>query len=160
MTWNPLRFGKHKGKTLPQVLFQDPDWFFYALKKGIFKKGTPLGREAEELNRKARRIRIPRGALSPSKVERKAVAEYTFSHSGVFGVLEIVPASQSLHSGSPTIRREVIDLGIASERCPYDKLGNRLLIRQAKFILFGSSKYRMTRKRCEEFFGDDRNFVI
>jgi hypothetical protein len=75
-------------------------------------------------------------------------------------VLEIVPASQSLHMGSPTIRRDVIDLGIVSERHGYDKLGNSLLIHQAKFYLFGSSKYRMTKKRCEEFFEDNENFVV
>jgi len=30
MAWSTLPFGKHKGKTLPQIVFADPDWFFWA----------------------------------------------------------------------------------------------------------------------------------
>jgi hypothetical protein len=28
--WSVLDFGKHKGRTLPWVMFHDPDWFFWA----------------------------------------------------------------------------------------------------------------------------------
>ncbi len=37
MPWTELPFGKHKGKTLPQVVFSDPDWFYWAVEKNIFK---------------------------------------------------------------------------------------------------------------------------
>jgi len=30
MTWTELPFGKYVGMTLPQVLFTDPGWFFWA----------------------------------------------------------------------------------------------------------------------------------
>jgi hypothetical protein len=41
----------------------------------------------------------------------------------------------------------------------YDKIGNRLFLRDLKSLLFGSESYRMTEKRCREFFEDETNFV-
>jgi hypothetical protein len=29
--WLQLRFGKHEGKTLPQIVLSDPDYFFWAV---------------------------------------------------------------------------------------------------------------------------------
>ena len=31
LTWSPLPFGRYEGKTLPQVVLRDADWFFWAL---------------------------------------------------------------------------------------------------------------------------------
>ena len=42
MNWTPLNFGKYEGKTLPQVMFKDPDWFFNGYEKGYFKNGYAL----------------------------------------------------------------------------------------------------------------------
>ncbi len=59
MAWTPLNFGKYKGKSLPQVLFADPDWFFWAVENAVFENRPGLKTEADDLNRKARNIRIP-----------------------------------------------------------------------------------------------------
>jgi len=59
MTWSPLNFGKYEGKTLPQVLFNDPDWFFWAVDEGAFSSRPHLQREANDLVYKASHIRIP-----------------------------------------------------------------------------------------------------
>ncbi len=40
----------------------------------------------------------------------------------------------------------------------YDKLSYRLFLKDLKFYLFGSSSYKMTKKRCEAFFDDDQPF--
>jgi uncharacterized protein (DUF3820 family) len=32
MTWTPMKFGKYQGKTLPEIIFADPDWFFGPMK--------------------------------------------------------------------------------------------------------------------------------
>jgi hypothetical protein len=45
--WIPLWFGKHKGKTLPQVVFADPDYFFWAIEKRKFP--IELVAEAREM---------------------------------------------------------------------------------------------------------------
>jgi hypothetical protein len=31
MIWTTVPFGKHQGKTLPQIVIDDPDWFFWIL---------------------------------------------------------------------------------------------------------------------------------
>jgi hypothetical protein len=31
--WTIVDFSKHKGKSLPQIILHDPDWFFWAMKK-------------------------------------------------------------------------------------------------------------------------------
>ena len=35
MIWTTLNFSRHVGKTLPQILFSDPDWFFWAMDKQL-----------------------------------------------------------------------------------------------------------------------------
>lgn len=51
--WTTLDFGRHNGRTLPQVVLIDPDWFFYALEKG-WLQGDSLVAEAKEVASKAR----------------------------------------------------------------------------------------------------------
>ena len=78
MAWTKLWFGKkHKGKTLPQIMFKDPDWFFWAIEKGVFKNKGKLGEEAWEIYQKARKIKIPRNIKLPLNFyEDELVAEY------------------------------------------------------------------------------------
>ena len=50
-----MPFGKYKGKTLPEVILIDLDWFYWALPK-LYGK---IGEEAQDLARKVRAIKIP-----------------------------------------------------------------------------------------------------
>ena len=153
MAWSILRFSKHKGKTLPQILFSDPDWFFWAIEENVFK--GQLKDEAERIDARARAIRIP------NNTRGKLQAEY-FVHrpTGKFGDMEIVPASRPLHQGSsPAFRKDVIDLSVPRNIARYDKLGCRTLLSSAKHVLFGSRSARMTKERCETFFDDPKNFA-
>ena len=45
--WSTLEIGKHAGRSLPQILFSDPDYFFWAVEKKIFQ--GRLATEAAEL---------------------------------------------------------------------------------------------------------------
>lgn len=156
MVWTPLFFGKHKGKTLPQVIFCDPDWFFWAYEDGAFNEKGHLTEEAEEIYRKATSIKIPH-----SNDEQKVVEYFIHPDYKKFAAFEIVPKSKPSHNGkSPTIRSSVIDFRIVRKISKYDKLGGNLFISQVKHNLFGNSNYRMTKKRCEEFFNNDNNFVL
>jgi hypothetical protein len=47
MSWKTLDFGKYAGRTLPEIIVSDADWFFWARKKDVFK--GRLANEAEEL---------------------------------------------------------------------------------------------------------------
>jgi hypothetical protein len=138
MSWTKLNFSKkHKGKTLPQVMFKDPDWFFWACKKKVFKNKGALQIEADDILDKCQSIKIPHNKSN------KFVIEYTFSH-------------QELHHDS--FREDVIDFSVPYGSKKYDKLGFRIFLHKAKYILFGNSKYKMTKKRCEEFFSNKDNF--
>jgi len=120
MTWSILKFGKHKGRTLPQVLFQDPDWFFWAVENDKFHSPT-----------------------------------------GKFAQLKLVPRSLPEHEGaSESFRSDTINLLTPRQIYPFDKRGSKKLIGDLKYYFFGSSSYKMTKKRCEEFFEDDSNFVL
>ncbi len=156
MNWSTLSFGKHKGKTLPQVAFNDPDWFFWAMEENIFKGKGKILNEAREIDRKSRSIRIPQNG------PKKLVAEYAIHPpTEKFAHMEILPASRPKHVGStPTFRAQVIDLRTPIQIAPYDKLGCKQLITNIKYYLFGSSSYRMTKARCEAFFEDDDNFDL
>ena len=156
MCWSKLWFGKHKGKTLPQVVFIDPDWFFWAMEDGISKGKGKLLYEAQEIYHKSQSVLIPQNG------SKNLMAEY-FIHSPTdkFAYMEIVSASRPDHVGSSiTFRSEVIDLSVPRDISSYDKLGGKLLISNLKSCLFGSSNYRMTKKRCEAFFEDDGNFDL
>jgi hypothetical protein len=154
MAWSTVTFGKHKGKTLPQIVFTDPDWFFWAIEENVFKE--PLRLEAERINARARAIRIPNNTAGDLK------AEYlVHPPTGKFGNMEIVPAGQPLHQGSsPAFRSDVINLSVPRNIAPYDKLGCRTLVSSAKYVLFGSTSTRMTKERCEAFLDDPANFAV
>jgi hypothetical protein len=152
VTWTVVKVGKYAGKTLPQIVFQDPDWFFWAMEKNVF--GGSIPEEAREIDLRARRIRIPqKGSM---------VAEYVIHRpTGKFGGLKIVDPSSRMHEGSSgTFRKPYIDLSVPRTIKVYDKTGYKILLRQVKSIVFGSAKTRMTQAQCEAFFYDDHNFVL
>ena len=150
--WSIVQFGKHKGKSLPQILFHDPDWFFWFYEQGNFDGVLQV--EAQELVVKAKNIKIPKAH------GKDTVAEYVIHpHTNNFAAFNLVPRTQPAHVGaSITFRLPVIDLSVPREYAPYDKFGYRLFLKQLKHYLFGNSSRRMTRKRCEEFFDDDGHF--
>ena len=82
MIWTTLLFGKHWGKTLPQVILNDPDWFFWILPE-LYGQ---LKREADDLARKASKIKIPR------KDPSKWLVEFRFEHRQRFCGFDIVRA--------------------------------------------------------------------
>ena len=154
MNWNELRFSKHAGKSLPQVLMCDPDWFFWAIEMGVFADRPTLRDDAHDLNILARRICIP-------KVDG---LEWEVEHFFQFPTMkyvkfELVPPSSPRHAGaSHTVRSPVIDLTMPRRYARYDKLGNSLLLRQVKRFHFGSQ--RATRERIEDFFSSEDNFSL
>ena len=153
MAWTQVNFGKYKGKTLPQIVLTDPDWFFWAYDEGIFRGKGRVEVEAEQVYQRATSIRIP------SSENQHLVAEYVIHQpTGKFGDLNIVPASRPPHVGSsPTFRKPVIDLSVPRQVSKYDKTGGRLIINAVKDLLFGSGK-KLTKQRCEMFFDDESNF--
>ncbi len=154
MTWTPLTFGKYAGKTLPQIVFADPDWFFWAFEEAVFDSCFSLQSQAKEVHRRATSIKVPQTGTD------ELIAEYAFHPSdGKFCGVEVVPKSRPRHQGTTGTRRlPVFDLSLPRRLATYDKLGCKLLVATLKFYLFGDEHCRLTTKRCEDFFENDSNF--
>ena len=156
IVWSALDFDRHAGKTLPQVLFSDPDWFFWAYPSGAFNRYPSLKKEAEKIHAKARAIKVPqRGA-------EKMVAEYTIHKpTHRFNGLDLVPESRPRHErNNKTLTCSVIDMSVVRQISKYDKQGYKRFVRDLKHLLFGDSQMRMTKRRCEDFFSDHANFDL
>jgi hypothetical protein len=146
MYWSPVPFGKYAGNTLPEIILTDPDWFFHMLPK-LYGR---LGEEAQNLARKARAIKIPKSRPS------KWTVEYRYDCDQGFCGFTFVRADRP-HSRWAT-RLPHLNLALPLGRKRYDKRTGRILTRNFRRQYFGESK-RLTKKRCEEFFSNDANFV-
>jgi hypothetical protein len=155
MNWSNVTFGKHKGSTIPQLVFSDPDWFFWACESGAFTGKGSLLQEAKYVYPRACAIQIP------EKDGEKRLVEYTTDWpTGKFGTMSTLPESQADGLGAGSIwTGKVIDMRVPRNIAKHDKTGYKNFIFSLKAILFGDPGYKMTKRRCEEFFEDDRNFV-
>jgi len=113
--WTPLPFGVHKGLSLPQVVFKDPDWFLWMHEKGY--SSDPLQDQSDDVYFRATRIAIPQ----PDTDRR--VAEYgIFPHKHAICCVDVVLFATPEHQGSTaTFRRPVFDLSVARRLRSYDK---------------------------------------
>lgn len=154
MTWTVLSFSKHAGKTLPMIVFDDPDWFFWAIETEVFSFGR-LADEAVELDRMARAIVIPK-----SRRRRQAVEYVIDDDSQKVTRVYVVDADEQTYVGRDSAtRRGYFDLSLPRRICPYDKRGGHLVVRAIKRSYFGDESRRMNRARCERFF-DEREDSI
>ncbi len=119
MEWTKLNFGKHEGKTLPQIMFIDADWFFWGWEKKIFNDKGQLKKEAEEIYKKATNIKIPYNQNNDKEIEY--IIHYpTYK----FQNFQIVDKSKPIHQGSSqTERGNYIDMSYPKKLKGYDKLG-------------------------------------
>jgi hypothetical protein len=145
--WTKLPFGKYKGKTLPQIIMIDPDWFYWVAPK-LYGR---LEIEAENLAPKTTMIKIPKS------YGKDVAIEYQYDHDGRFSGFAVVDAN------TPESRRAVrlpyLDLSAVHRAKKYNKSGCRRLIRDFRHYYFGGRK-RVTRNRCERFFSKRRRFVM
>ena len=151
--WSKLEFGKHDGKTLPQVVLSDPDWFFWVVDNGVFDHTPPaLQAEAKDVLRKATRIKIPKP--DPENWQIK----YIMDPDGKFSRFEIVEATRHTHMGlSITARATHLDLSFVRRKNAYDKVGNKRMLQCFKHYYFQNAS--LTKRRCEGFFTNSKNFV-
>src|SRR6266436_688086 len=138
MRWATLTFGKHAGKTIPEIILSDADWFFWAVNKGVFK--GRLNDQAAKLVERARAIKIPK--RNPKRWQ----VEYSYDDTGGF-------------SGFRSTRRSpYLDLSYVRRGKAYDKRGCRNLLRDFRYHYFGDNT-RLTKRRCEQLFSNKKNFL-
>ena len=144
-----MPFGKYKGLTLPQLLFADPDYFFW-LREEVLKGA--LATEAEHLE-KVCRIRILREPAEAFMVE------YRFEPEGQCAYFGIVRRDRERYPVSHIIHRAAhLDFSYLRNRKQYDKRGYVRFLRCFRREFFGDESARMTKERCEGFFNGD-NFL-
>ena len=149
LTWTTLKFGKHEGKTLPQAMFSDPDWVFWAHDCRIFRE--PQDAEAEEVAYRARNIKIPKIDWKNWRIE------YEFSLDHKFVNFSIIEAKNAVYEHPYTKISTHLDLSLPRNLKHYDKLGGKLMLSKFKYYYFIGSK--LTKEKCENFFYDSRNFI-
>jgi hypothetical protein len=151
MCWITLKFGRHAGKTLPEIILSDADWFFWALNRDVFK--GRLANEAEELVQRARAIKIPK--LRPKRWQ----VEYTYDDTGGFCGFRFVKADMPWPCGSRSVRRlPYLDFSYVRRGKAYDKRGCQNLLRDFRYYYFGNHT-RPTKQRCQEFLSNKDNFL-
>ncbi len=139
--WTPLRFGKHKGKTLPEVICSDPSYFMWAVHKRIFL--DKIAREAETLHRRLR------GVIAPKQhPDRWDAYGYQRSFSSV-SVRRKLPAPAVYGPQSDHLNIDMVHVTHPDEW--------RDFLRSFRKILFDGEK--MTKRRSEAFFSDESNFI-
>jgi hypothetical protein len=146
MSWSVVPFGRYRGKTLPEIIMLDLDWFF-----GYFQSFTAGS---------GQRPVTWRERPAPSKFQKgnrlKLEVEYRFDVDNRFCGFAFVKA-ESWHSRW-TMRLSHLDLAWPLRGKKYNKQASRILIRDFRLSYFGKHK-RLTKQRCEEFFSNDKNFL-
>jgi hypothetical protein len=146
MRWTTLNFDKHAGKSLPQIVISDPDWFFWAVGRGVFI--GRLAAEAEDLVDKATAIKIHKAHPKRWRVE------YRYEDDGTFLGFEFVKANS--HCGRQARRLPHLDLSCVRRGKAYGKQGCRNLLRDFRRHWLGRNT--ATKRRCEKFFSNPKNF--
>ncbi len=150
LTWTTLKFGKHEGKTLPQAMFSDPDWVFWAHDCRIFRE--PQDAEAEEVAYRARNIKIPKSDPENWRIE------YRFTHDDLFSGFSIIDNKSAAHPSENSKISEYLDLTVPRRMNKYDKFGNQLMLNNFREYYFNGEK--LTREKCDRFFIREQNFLM
>jgi hypothetical protein len=145
--WSVLNYGRHKNKSLPQVVLCDPAYFFRAVDTFVFQlRGYS---EARDLAYKARNIKIPK----PDGEHWNIVYNYEppgDSELRGFGLVQVSTAEE--------VYCRSLDLSVVCGQHRFDKLANKCLVRDFKLHYFGKPFANLSREECEEFFDCDANF--
>lgn len=149
-SWSELTFGKYKGKTLPQVVLCDPDWFFWAITLPRLQEWR--GNEVRETAYKACHIKIPK----PDPENWRIV--YHFSADGKFNGFSIMTAEHARLEHLDSQISYYLDFSYPRDLQTYDKLGNKLMLRAFRKYYFGGS--RLTKQKCESFFSNNQIFIL
>ena len=151
--WTPLKFGKYKGKTLPQVAIFDPNWLFWAVDTISFY--GRLADEVEEVAYKASHIKIPEPDPENWRVEYRFALQNTLAYT--FANFDIISARKAESCCSPSIISTHLDLSFPRRLKNRRKLDYKMMLQQFKYLYF--YKRELNKALCECFFLNDRNFL-
>jgi len=151
--WTPLPFGKHAGKTLPQVAIVDPNWLFWAVDEISFY--GRLADEVAEIAYKASHIKIREPDPENWRVEYRFALQNTLAYT--FANFYIISAREAESCCSPSIISTHLDLSFPRRLKNRRKLDYVMMLQQFKYLYF--YKRELNKALCECFFLNDRNFL-
>ncbi len=138
--WTTVNFGKHAGRTLPQVVLRDPNWFFWAVGKGVLYGRLEF--EANALERRATNIKIPKRHPEKWEVEYRWDRDYRFLRAFHAPLASYLP---------------YLDLSYVRRGDIHDIRDCRRLIHDFRRLYFKGRN--LTKRRCECFFQDKKHFT-
>jgi hypothetical protein len=162
--WEELRLGRHKGKTIPQLMFEDLSWFSWAYGEGVFLYYVP---RYDEETRNLEVLTFAQQAYSVGErakhiVKRGYKCAHIVDEDGVYAEFVVIKDAKSavdmvkLKPGSKLVRvtRE-LDLTIPLEFAN-SKLGFEHLVRCFRKSFLPRS--HPSNHPEDNFFRDRRNF--
>ena len=143
-TWTTVPFGRHAGKTLPQVICVDPAWFLWLARQTSLYGA--IAHDAKVLHRRIRAIKIPK------QRPEEWLVEYCYDVDRRFVRFDIVRTDSWPYS-KYSIRLPCVDIALIQPRFRSEW---KNFVRDLRRIYFGGRK--LTKEGAERFFGDPSNF--
>jgi len=154
LNWRVIDFGKHAGKTLTEILMEDPAWFYWGIDNNVFRHNTGFLAEASELSIKGRFIKLPQSIYEDVYIEFIFNAKNSYKYKS----LRLVPSIQPEDLSIPKIRNRHIDLSIFyNMKISIDS--KRHLLKDIKKYLFGRN-FKKSKNKYDQFFNNDDNFCL
>lgn len=169
MKWNKVNFGTNKkvqNKTLPQIMFIDPDWFFFQYERDNSYLKKAFGIQADTIYQRSRNIKPREGhyikhflfcdntsdGFTPISIEK---AEQKFSE-----CIESSITCQDLDflDTQKFFIFKRIDLRFPKTLKQYDKKSCKFFVDELKEYL--SLGKRITEQKAIDFFENDENFIL
>jgi len=148
--WSTLKFGKHEGRSLPQIILTDPDWFYWAYGSSIFRE--PLDEEAAEIASSASAIKIPKKDWQNWRIHYQLSPDFKLLD---FSIIDSQTASQLPPNA---IICTHLDLSLPARLRDYGRrLRYDLMLKSFGNYYFEGSE--PSRWDCEGFFHNFTNFL-
>jgi hypothetical protein len=135
---------------LPWIILKDPDWFYWAFGKNLFR--GRLDEEAAEIGRKSCSIKIQKSDPETWRIE------YQFTYDDKFSGFSIIDKKSAAHPSEKSKISEYLDLTVPRRMKKYDKFGNQLMLNNFREYYFNGKK--LNREKCDRFFIRKQNFLM
>ncbi|MFA6150980.1 MAG: hypothetical protein WC716_06660 [Chitinophagaceae bacterium] len=155
MNWSIITKGKHEGKSIPQIILNDPDYFYWAIENDFFSSTKLLLKQAEIVEQRASSVKIPDNDDMSLEIEH-----IYHPPDNTYARFDLEPVTKPVHhGGSRAHRAKYLDFRTPRRRKGYDKAGYQLFLKSFKENILGNSKIRITKKIAEDFFSNPSNFA-
>lgn len=154
--WTLLTTRPHAGKTLPEVMLDDPDYVLRGLEAGLFQGLLLL--QAREICRRAARIRPCLGAPDDVAV-LYSLHPFDTDEFGGYVVLRRSNRWFAEYRASSAAESPYFDLTMPRRLASKDKDGVHVVLGGVKLEYFGSVYAVVSQEEAEDFFSDPECIV-